>query len=84
MDKKRKKDSSKSNIYKELSPYMNLGLQMTIPIGLGAYGGYLIDKSAGTSPFWTVALSLFGIIVGMYSFFKIVLSDKNGKKTKKK
>ena len=69
-------------IFKELGPYLNLGLQMLIPILGGALGGYWLDKKYETTPTWTVALALLGIAVGMYSFFKTIAEAEKRKKNK--
>lgn len=76
--------TSKSKVFREMMPYMNLGLQMVIPIILGAFIGKWIDEKNDTSPLWMIALSIFGIIVGMYSFFKTINDENKKKKSKKK
>lgn len=79
-----KKRASDSKIYKELAPFMNLGLELTIPIGLGAIIGWQLDKKYDSDPTWLIVCSLIGIVVGFYIFFKTVLNIEKNKKKKNK
>jgi len=71
-----KDKQSRAKIIKELSPYMTLGLDFAITISLFALLGYWIDGKYETSPLWILILSLFGIVVAFYKFFKVVLKKK--------
>ncbi|MFA7325520.1 MAG: AtpZ/AtpI family protein [Candidatus Kapaibacterium sp.] len=71
-----KDKQNRANIIKELSPYMTLGLDFAITIGLFALLGYWLDGKYDTKPMWMLILSLFGIVVAFYKFFKVVLKKK--------
>ncbi|MCX6154647.1 MAG: AtpZ/AtpI family protein [Candidatus Kapabacteria bacterium] len=78
-----KKDeiNSKDNTVRLLAPYLNLGFQLVTPILLGALLGWWIDKGKPGTPLWTLILSVLGIIIGFYSFFKtVLLEDKKREK----
>ncbi len=71
-----KDKQNRANIIKELAPYMTLGLDFAITIGLFALLGYWLDGKYNTTPMWILILSLFGIVVAFYKFFKVVLRKK--------
>jgi len=73
---KNKAKSDLEKVLKEISPYMNLGLQMIIPIGMGAVAGWYLDKRFDTNPLCILILSMFGIVVGFYIFFRTVMKTK--------
>ncbi len=82
-----RKDNRKSDYHsamKDVGPYLNLGIQMIIPIIGGAFLGIWLDGKYESSPLWTLILACLGIVVGMYGFFKTVLNTNNNKKNKKK
>jgi F0F1-type ATP synthase assembly protein I len=65
---------NKSNVLLESGKYLSLGLEIFLPIVLCALAGNLwLDKVYKTTPLWTVILTLFGFVVGMYKLFKTVL-----------
>lgn len=73
------KDRPKNNIA-AYSNYLSLGTEIFAPILLGALVGNLwLDPKFGTTPLWTIILTLFGFVVGMYTLFKFVkkMNDKN-------
>ncbi|MCB0702123.1 MAG: AtpZ/AtpI family protein [Candidatus Kapaibacterium sp.] len=72
-----KDKQNRANIIKELSPYMTLGLDFAITVGLFSLLGYWLDNKFETNHLWVLSLSLFGIIVAFYKFFKVVLKKKN-------
>lgn len=78
---KNRKDSDYNSVMRELAPYMNLGIQMLIPILLGALGGYYLDKEYDSAPVWTLILAFLGIAIGFYTFFKTVLGEEKKKNT---
>jgi F0F1-type ATP synthase assembly protein I len=82
-----KKGSDRHKLIKEVGPYINLGWQLVITIGLGALFGYWLDGRLDTKPAMTVVFSLLGVVVGMYSFLKTVLNidkkKKSGRNNKK-
>jgi predicted F0F1-ATPase subunit len=78
------KRSQDSKIYRELAPYLNLGWQLAITIGLGSLIGWLIDNKYHSTPTWLIICSLIGVAVGMYTFLKTVLAIDNKKKKEKR
>ncbi len=52
--------------------YIGLSFHLTVPIGLGVWGGYKLDQGDDGIPKWTLILTLLGILVGFYSFIKEV------------
>lgn len=52
--------------------YLGLGFEIAIPILLGAYGGYHLDRWLGTGPWLFVVGALLGMALGFYGFFKAV------------
>lgn len=79
----KEKKNRTSDIAKEIGPYINLGWQMAVTVGLGVLIGWWIDMESGTKPLWVIICSLLGVVVGMYSFLKTVLT-LNKKKNKPK
>ncbi len=75
-------NKSRSTLF-ESSKYLSLGLETFLPILMGALiGHYWLDKSYGTSPWWTVSLALFGFVAGMYNLFKTVFQINRESKKK--
>lgn len=65
----------------ESSKYITLGLETFLPAVIGALvGHYWIDKP-GETPVWTISLTIFGFIAGMYNLFKTVflINKQNNK-----
>ncbi len=53
--------------------YLSLGTEIFAPILLGALIGNLwLDPKLGTTPLWTIILTLFGFVVGMNTLFQFV------------
>ena len=72
----KKDNENRAKIIKELSPYLTLGLDFALTVGLFSLLGYWIDNSYSTSPVWILILSIFGIVVAFYKFFKVTLKKK--------
>jgi len=85
MDNKKKElYNEKKQIYQSVAPFINLGLQMAITIGVFVVGGWWIDKQFDTSPIWTLVLSAIGIFGAFYSFIRRVINlEKQNDKQKK-
>ena len=82
--RQKRKPFVNQKIIRELSPYMNLGLQMAITIGLSTLAGWWLDQKFDTKPVLLVILALLGIVLAFYNFFKVVLNfEKKNKKDKK-
>jgi hypothetical protein len=66
---------------KPLNPYLkygNLAIQMGLIIGLFVWGGQKLDAryNAGSTPVWTIVLSLVGIAASLYIVIKDVLKPE--------
>ena len=64
--------------YRRAGPYLDASWQLTGSVGLGTLLGWWLDKKFGTGPWLLVAGSLFGIGVGFYLFFKILMNLGKG------
>ena len=80
MDNEKNYNDGKQKIYQSVAPYINLGLQMAITIGVFVVGGWWIDKQFDTSPIWTLILSAIGIFGAFYSFIRKVINFEKKKK----
>lgn len=55
-----------------------VGIQMGAIIGLFTWlGTYLDAKFSTKTPWWTIGLSLFGVIVGLYLVIREVIAMNN-------
>lgn len=80
------KDSSKSNNQNKqfkknnFMQFAGMGVQMATVIGMGAYGGYLLDEKYQTEKaYWTAGLALFGVLISLYLLIKKANSMSNEK-----
>ena len=80
------KDSSKSNNQNKqfkknnFMQFAGMGVQMAAVIGMGAYGGYLLDEKYQTEKaYWTAGLALFGVLISLYLLIKKANSMSNEK-----
>lgn len=73
------------SVYKELAPYLGLGTQLALTVGLFALLGSWLDKEYDTKPTLLLISSVMGIVIGFYHFFKTIsqLSKKEEEKKKK-
>jgi F0F1-type ATP synthase assembly protein I len=67
----------------EAAPYLTLGMQMAVSIVAFVGIGYLIDKSAGTSPQWQGIMAAAGSVLSLTYFLITVIRLSNKKETKK-
>jgi ATP synthase protein I len=61
------------HMMRALGPYMNIGWIFVVSVGLGMLGGRWLDARLGTEPWLFLLGAFFGILVGFYNFFLIVL-----------
>ena len=66
-----------SKFYKEIGPYIGLGLQLAITVTVLVFLGLWLDGVFETTPILTVVFSFLGVFAGMYTFIKSVI--KTGK-----
>lgn len=74
-----KNDSSNgvNKTYRELAPYLGLGLQLAATVIIMVFLGIWLDKKFSSGPYLTVICSAVGVFAALYNFIKSVLkSDK--------
>lgn len=69
-------------ILQQLSPLMNLGIELVVIIGVMGFIGWYIDNSFRTSPVWLVVFLVIGAVGGMYRFIRIALKASTQKTDK--
>ncbi|MDZ7626238.1 MAG: AtpZ/AtpI family protein [Ignavibacteriaceae bacterium] len=69
-----------NNFYKEVGPYVGLGLQLAVTVTVMVFVGIWLDGHFETKPILTVVFAFFGVFAGMYTFIKSVLKAGNDKK----
>lgn len=79
--KARESKNSYSKVLKDLGPYLTLGLQLAISVGVFVLLGWWLDAKFETAPRWIIICSIAGSVVGLYNFFKtIAVQEKKRKK----
>ncbi|MBT8379243.1 MAG: AtpZ/AtpI family protein [Ignavibacteria bacterium] len=68
---KLKRGSSK--FYKEIGPYIGLGLQLAITVTVMVFLGLWLDGILETEPILTVVFAFLGVFAGLYTFIKSAL-----------
>jgi F0F1-type ATP synthase assembly protein I len=74
------KTKGASKYYKEIGPYVGLGIQLATTVTICIFIGVWLDNQFETSPVLTIVLAFFGVFAGMYNFIKSVLKADNDKK----
>ena len=69
-----------SNFYREVGPYLGLGLQLAVTVTVMVFIGIWLDGHFETKPVLTLIFAFLGIFAGMYAFIKSVLKAGNDKK----
>ena len=69
-----------SNFYKEIGPYIGLGLQLALTVTVMVFIGIWLDGQFDTKPVLTVIFAFLGVFAGMYMFIKSVLKAGNRNK----
>lgn len=64
---------SLQEVFRSVSPYIDIGMTFVVAIGAGAWGGSWLDARFATTPWWLLTGSLVGIGVGFYHFLVVVL-----------
>ncbi|MFY8000822.1 MAG: AtpZ/AtpI family protein [Candidatus Kapaibacteriota bacterium] len=78
--KKKYAPQKTADAIQEAAPLMNIGFELAGTVGGFGLIGWFIDKYAGTTPFWFVALLIFGVIGGMTKFILTVIRYSNKQK----
>jgi F0F1-type ATP synthase assembly protein I len=68
------------NFYKDVGPYIGLGLQLAVTVTVMVFIGIWLDGQLKTKPILTVVFAFLGVFAGMYTFIKSVLKAGNDKK----
>lgn len=69
-----------SNFYRDIGPYLGLGLQLAVTVTVMVFIGIWLDNQFETAPVLTVIFAFLGVFAGLYTFIKSVL--KAGKNEK--
>ena len=69
-----------SNFYKEIAPYVGLGLQLAVTVTVMVFIGVWLDGKFESTPVLTIIFSFLGVFAGLYTFIKSVLKAGNDKK----
>ena len=69
-----------SNFYKDVGPYVGLGLQLAVTVTVSVFIGIWLDGKFETTPVLTIVFAFFGVFAGMYNFIKSVLRSNDDKK----
>jgi F0F1-type ATP synthase assembly protein I len=72
------KFKSINKVYREIGPYIGLGMQLAVTVTIMVFLGIWLDDYFNISPILTIICSFLGVFAGMYTFIKSVLkSDKD-------
>ena len=74
------KTKGTSNFYKEIGPYIGLGVQLAVTVTIMVFLGIWLDGYFETNPIITIVFAFFGVFAGMYTFIKSVLKAGDDKK----
>jgi ATP synthase protein I len=69
-----------SNFYKEVGPYIGLGLQLAVTVTVMVFLGIWLDGQFETKPILTLVFAFLGVSAGIYTFIKSALKAGNDKK----
>ncbi len=58
-----------------ISKYMDLGLQLSIPLLLAVFAGQYLDRKYGKQSFFTILFIIFGTITVFYNLYKLSKED---------
>lgn len=64
-------------VYREIGPYIGLGMQLAVTVTVMVFIGIWLDKEFNLSPVLTIVFSFLGVFAGLYNFIRSVL--KSGK-----
>lgn len=81
METQKNKDSI-GKTYKEVGPYLGLGVQLAATILIMLYIGSWLDKKYDAGSTYTLIFAIVGIAIGLYQLIKTVLFLEKKSKTK--
>jgi len=74
------KIKSANNFYKEIGPYLGLGLQLALTVTIMVFLGIWLDGYFKTQPILTIVFAFLGVFASLYNFIKSVQKAGNDKK----
>lgn len=82
IDKSKIDKKSKTDIMREVGPFINFGWQLVITVGLCTLLGWWLDTKFETAPILLIIFAFFGAFAGLYSFLRAIIniSNKNKKR----
>ncbi|MCH8032137.1 MAG: AtpZ/AtpI family protein [Bacteroidetes bacterium] len=66
-----------NKFYREVGPYLGLGMQLAITVTVMVFLGIWLDEKFDLSPVLTIVFASIGVSAGLYNFIKSVI--KSGK-----
>jgi ATP synthase protein I len=69
-------DDELGKTYREIGPYLGLGMQLAITVAVMVFLGIWLDGKFSTTPILTVIFAFLGVIAGMYNFIKSVIKPR--------
>jgi len=71
-------EKDKKKLYKQVTRYSAIGLEMGFSVAIGAAIGYYLDKYLDTGPWLTLIFLILGVVAGFRSLFSLMRDiDKN-------
>jgi ATP synthase protein I len=64
-----------TKIYREVGPYLSLGMQLAITVTVMVFLGIWLDEKFDLSPVLTIVFAMLGVSAGMYNFIKSVINS---------
>ena len=71
--KKEDNINEKQQIYKEIGPYIDLGLNLAVTIAGFVLLGWWLDNKFELSPVLTLIFSFLGMFIGFFNFIRTVI-----------
>ena len=75
MSSEPKKDKGFIDSFRDVGPYLGLGLQLAVTVTIMVFVGIWLDEKFNSKPILIIVCSIFGIFAGMYNFIKTVLKS---------
>lgn len=57
--------------------YSNIGIEMVVIIALGVFGGIKLDQWVGSTPLFTLVLSLAAVAIALYVMINAFIPKKD-------
>lgn len=76
------KQSGLTQTYRQVGPYLSLGIEFVASILLCLFAGRWLDSKLGTAPMLILIGVFVGASVGFYNFFRVILRLQEAEKRK--